>query len=150
MTKGRDTRADDPESLFEDGESFMDSEQYPEALRRFRAAWDALAEPKGEQGRAIQILAAIADCHFYTGNWEECHNVMQQALRCGADIGNPFVRLRLGQSLYELGNEQEAANWLVPVYLMNGRAPFEDDDPKYLEFFRDKLRPPEGGWPEGW
>ncbi len=61
-----------------------------------------------------------------------------------------FFRLRLGQSLYELGDEQEAANWLVPVYLMEGRTPFEIDGLKYLEFFRNKLKEPQGGWPDGW
>jgi hypothetical protein len=75
---------------------------------------------------------------------------VQHAFRCGADLGNPFFRLRLGQSLYELGDEQEAANWLVPVYLTEGRKPLEGENPKYLEFFRGKLQPPQGGWPEGW
>jgi hypothetical protein len=65
-------------------------------------------------------------------------------------VANPFLRLRLGQALYELGDEQEAANWLVPAYLSEGPALFEDDDPKYLEFFCSKLAPPPGGWPEGW
>src|SRR5262249_6000853 len=129
---------------------FIEDEEFADALARFQAAWNALPEPKSEQEPAVQILAAIADCHFYLQNWEECHQAMQQALRCGAPLDNPFVRLRLGQSLYELGNEQEAANWLVPVYLTEGRGPFENDDPKYLEFFRDKLKAPEGGWPEGW
>ena len=26
----------------------------------------------------------------------------------------------------------------------------DKDDLKYLEFFRDKLQPPKGGWPKGW
>ena len=56
----------------------------------------------------------------------------------------------MGQSLYELGEAREAANWLAPVYLLEGRAPFEDEDPKYLNFLRTKLDPPPGGWPQGW
>ncbi|MBP3959221.1 hypothetical protein J8F10_28590 [Gemmata sp. G18] len=136
-------------ALFEEGEEFVDAEMFADALDSFQAAWDALPEPKADQEQAIQICAAISDCYFHLESWSACHDAMQNALRCGASVGNPFVRLRLGQSLYELGNEREAANWLVPVYLMEGRAPFEDD-PKYLEFFRGKLAPPEGGWPEGW
>jgi tetratricopeptide (TPR) repeat protein len=137
-------------ALFEEGEGFVDAERFAEALNRFEAAWSALPNPKEEQEPAVQILAAVADCHFHLGNWEACHDAMQHALRAGASVGNPFVRLRLGQSLYELGNQHEAANWLVPVYLAEGRKPFEDDDPKYLEFFRSRLQPPEGGWPDGW
>jgi len=141
---------DEAERLFAEGEEFADAEEDADALARFRAAWEALPEPRDEQESAIRILAAIADSHFHLGDWEECRRAMQSAFRCGADVGNPFLRLRLGQSLYELGDEGEAANWLVPVYLMEGRQPFEGEDPKYLEFFRGRLDPPPGGWPEGW
>jgi hypothetical protein len=63
---------------------------------------------------------------------------------------NPFLRLRLGQCLYELGEMKEAANWLAGAYLMEGQAIFAEDSPKYLEFVRSKLEPPPDGWPEGW
>jgi hypothetical protein len=99
---------------------------------------------------ATQIQAAIADCCFFLGDWDGCRNAVQEAFRYGADVGNPFLRLRLGQSLYELGDVAEAENWLVPVYLTEGLAPFDGEDPKYLDSFRSKLLPPPGGWPEGW
>jgi hypothetical protein len=138
------------EEAFELGDDWFVAQAFDLALRDFRVAWDALPEPKDEQPLAVKVQADISDCEFQFGNWEACHSAMQHALRCGLPLDNVFARLRLGQSLYELGNEQEAANWLVPVYLMHGRGPFEADDPKYLEFFRPKLLPPEGGWPEGW
>jgi tetratricopeptide (TPR) repeat protein len=138
------------EKLFDFGEDYARQGSFTHALERFQRAWEALPEPKAEQDLAVPTLAAIADCHFYLKDWDSCHEAMQRALQCGASVDNPFIRLRLGQSLFELGNEREAANWLVPVYLTEGRAPFAEDDPKYLEFFRGKLKPPEGGWPEGW
>jgi hypothetical protein len=128
-----------------------DGEHYSDALARFQAAWGLLLNTKEDvHGPAVQILGAIADCYFFLGTWDKCRETVQMAFRYGAELDNPFFRLRLGQSLYELGDEREAANWLVPVYLMEGRGPFEIDNPKYLEFFRSKLQPPEGGWPEGW
>jgi hypothetical protein len=136
---------DTVDRLFAEGEKFADAEEYGEALARFQAAWALLPEPKDDQEPAVQILAAIADGYFYLGEWDKCREAVQHAFRCGAELDNPFLRLRLGQSLYELGDEREAANWLVPVYLMEGRGPFEADDPKYLEFFRNKLHAPEGG-----
>jgi tetratricopeptide (TPR) repeat protein len=142
--------SDKVHELFVRGEEFAGAGQYTDALSRFQAAWDTLPEPKDDQELAVQILAAIADCHFYLGAWDKCCEAVQHAFRCGADLDNPFFRLRLGQSMYELGNEREAANWLVPVYLMEGRRPFMEDNLKYLEFFRDKLQAPPGGWPDGW
>jgi hypothetical protein len=141
---------DQAEQLFAEGNELADAEQHADALAHFRAAWDVLPEPREDQDVAIRILAAIADCHFYLGQWQRCRQAVQHAFRCGADMADPFLRLRMGQSLYELGEEREAANWLVPVYLQEGREPFEGDDPKYLEFFRGRLMPPPGGWPEGW
>lgn len=136
--------------LLVSGERLADAGQYSDALPDLQAAWDALPEPKNDQELSVQILAAIADCHFYSREWHECCETVQYAFHCGADLDNPFFRLRLGQSLYELGDEQEAANWLAPVYLMEGRTPFEIDGLKYLEFFRNKLKEPQGGWPDGW
>jgi hypothetical protein len=138
------------DELFAQGEEFIGAEQYTDALSSFQAAWDALLVPKEDQELAVQILAAIADCHFYLGAWKQCCDAVQHAFRCGADVGNSFFRMRLGQSLYELGNEREAANWLVPVYLMEGREPFSAYDPKYLESFRNQLKTAPGGWPDGW
>jgi hypothetical protein len=141
---------DDVDRLVAAGEQFAQAARHDEALPQFRAAWEAMPEPKDEHDAAVGVLAAIADCCFFLGQWDECHDAVQHAFRCGADLSNPFLRLRLGQSLYELGNVHESANWLVPVYLMEGCEPFENDDPKYLESFRSRLEPPEGGWPEGW
>src|SRR5579883_2690979 len=83
--------------LFAEGEAFADDDE--QALARFRAAWDLLPDPKEEQGLAVQVLAAIANSHFYRGDWDECRQAVQDAFRCGADVANPFLRLRLGQSL---------------------------------------------------
>jgi hypothetical protein len=136
--------------LFDMGEGYVDAQEDGAALRCFRAAWNALPEPRDEQGPAVRILAAIADVHFHLGEWDACRAAVQHAFRCGADVANPFLRLRLGQCLYELGDEGEAANWLVPAYLSEGLSLFEDVDPKYLAFVRSRLEPPSGGWPEGW
>jgi tetratricopeptide (TPR) repeat protein len=144
---------DEPESvedLIVQGEAFVDVEEDAEALEWFRSAWEALPAPREEQEPAARIWAAIADCHFHLSQWADCRDAVQYAFRCGEDMDNPFLRLRLGQALYELGDEHEAANWLVPAYLSEGRSLFEDDDPKYLEFFHGRLDPPPGGWPEGW
>ena len=137
--------------LFVEGEELTNDEQYSKALDRFQSAWNLLLNNKELHDElAVQVLGAIADCYFFLRAWDKCRETVQQAFRLGAELDDVFLRLRLGQSLYEQGEEREAANWLVPVYLTEGRKPFEMDDPKYLEFFRGRLQTPKGGWPEGW
>lgn len=141
---------EDAERLLAEGDDLADAGKDAAALVRFRAAWSSLPEPRDQQELAVRILGAIADCHFHLGEWESCREAVQQAYRCGADLDNPFLRLRIGQSHFELGDEREAANWLLPAYLSEGRALFEQDDPKYLDFLKGRLEPPPGGWPPGW
>jgi hypothetical protein len=150
MAKKRSDVQAQVERLCEAGEKLVDKKDHKAALEKFQAAWDLLPDSKEEQDPAITLLGAIADCKFYLHDWDGCVDAIQLAFHCGADVGNTFLRLRLGQSLYELGIEREAANWLVPEYLCEGRKPLKGDDPKYLEFFRSKLDPPVGGWPKGW
>jgi hypothetical protein len=141
---------DEIERFMDEGNQLAASGQHAEALQRFGAAWQALPDPKEEHDLAIGILGAIADMCFFLRRWQDCQDAVQHAFRCGADVSNPFFRLRLGQSLFELGNVQESTQWLVPVYLAEGRGPFAGEDPKYLDSFHAALRAPPGGWPEGW
>ncbi len=141
---------DNAERLFAQGENYADANIGGAALNCFRAAWEVLPEPREAQPPAVRIQAAIADECYFIGEWANCRDAVQHAFRCGADQANPFLRLRLGQALFELGEQAEAENWFVPAFLAEGPSLFADDDPKYLASFRDKLLPPPGEWPEGW
>ena len=87
---------EEAEQLFATGNRLSAAANNLEALGWFQAAWSALPPPREEQEPAIRILGAIADCHFLLGQWEECRRAVQHAFRCGADLDNPFLRLRLG------------------------------------------------------
>src|SRR5262249_33600667 len=82
--------------------------------------------------------------HFHLGQWEECRRAIQDAFRCGEDVSNPFLRLRLGQAPFELGGVAEAANWLTQGYPGKGLRPFKGEDPEELETFRGQREPPAG------
>ena len=97
------------------------------------------------------LLTAIGDMHFQMARFPEGRAALMEVMKLFDDArGNPFVQLRLGQCMLELGEEKEAANWLAGAFLSEGRQLFEGDNPKYLEFIKCKLEPPPGGWPDGW
>ncbi len=75
---------------------------------------------------------------------------LMTTIKCDGATANPFLRLRLGQCLLELGELNEAANWLAGAFLLEGNKIFDDDDPKYLDFIKSKLAAPPGAWSEGW
>jgi hypothetical protein len=111
--RGKSEEPDELNWLLTEGERFADTGNYSEALSHFQTAYEILLKTGGnDHEEAIQILGAIADCHFFLGAWDKCGETVQEAFRRGVELDNPFFRLRLGQSLYELGKESEAANWL--------------------------------------
>jgi tetratricopeptide (TPR) repeat protein len=136
--------------LCAEGDELLDQGRYEDALARYGSAWQLLPEPRTDWSAGEWIMAAIGDVRYHQGDFAASRQAFMMALKCGGSPDNPFLRLRLGQCLFELGDRQEAANWLAGAYLLEGKKLFADDDPKYLEFIKAQLQPPPGGWPEGW
>ena len=131
------------------GNDLMDAGDYDAAIEQFTAAWNLLPEPKDEWEAATWLLAGLADAHFFQQDYRSMRPLLMQAMQSDEARANPFLCLRLGQCLYELNEQPEAANWLAHAYLEEGIGIFEMDDPKYLKFVNSRLSPPPGGWPEG-
>jgi tetratricopeptide (TPR) repeat protein len=139
------------EALCAKGDNLAEDGEYAKAIAEYDAAWDLLPTPKANWEAALWILTAIGDAHFHDDNWQACRKVLQKAVKgCGGAVENPFIRLRLGQSLFELGELREAANWMTPAFLTEGKGLFAAENPKYLAFLKGQLQPPPAGWPEGW
>lgn len=135
--------------LCAEGDELLVEERHDDALARYHSAWELLPEPRTDWEAAEWIMAAIGDANFFQGEIAAAREAFVTAVKCGSP-DNPFLRLRLGQCLFELGEMQEAANWLTGAYLLEGKKIFAEDDPNYLDFVKSQLEPPPGGWPEGW
>ncbi|GAA5170149.1 hypothetical protein GCM10025770_32660 [Viridibacterium curvum] len=135
--------------LSEEGNALQEAGRLDEALSSFQRA-EALLPP-GNWEAGMWLLAAIGDVQFQKKNFKESRTAFMDAVKYYDDAkGNAFIRMRLGQSMLELGEEKEAENWLAGAYLMLGKGLFIHEDPKYLLFVKSKLKPPKGGWPDGW
>jgi len=137
--------------LTEDGNVLADASDSAGALACFRAAWELLPEPRLDWDAALWLLVSIGDMEFQLGHYERARQELMSAVKHFEEApANSFIRLRLGQVLFELAKDEEAASWLAGAYLMEGKRIFENEDPKYLAFIKPKLKAPPGGWPEGW
>ena len=67
-------------------------------------------------------------------NYPAALTALEHAMRCPEAIGNPFIHLRLGQTQFELGNKDRAADELMRAYMGAGAEIFAEEAPKYLEF----------------
>jgi hypothetical protein len=139
------------ERLSEAGNQHAAADQVAQALSCFNAAWELLPEPRVDWSAGLWLLAAIGDVQFQSGQFAGGRETLMTAMKFyGEAPGNPFLRLRLGQCMYELGEEREAANWLAGAFITEGMALFGGEDPKYAVFVKSQLQAPPGGWPEGW
>lgn len=135
------------EILSKEGNTLADKGKYHEATEKFITALDLLPEPLEQWEACTWLLTAIGDMNFMQGSYEYAKRALSDAMHCPNAIGNPFIHLRLGQSQYELGNKERAADELARAYMGAGKEIFETEDTKYFEFLKTVLKPPaDGKW----
>jgi tetratricopeptide (TPR) repeat protein len=119
-------------ALCAEGYRHYDNKEYKEALRFFYKAWTALPKPQANYEQGGWVLTAIGDCYFRSGQWEQGRESLSSALHCPNMKGNPFIHLRLGQCLFELGKRDVACEHLEQAYMNSGSKLFQSELPKYL------------------
>jgi tetratricopeptide (TPR) repeat protein len=149
MTELPDTLHAEITRLSDAGNDLAAAGQYENAITLFRQALALIPAPQENWDATMWLWVAIGDMQFLLGRFAESRASFMDVVKYFDDgRANPFVRLRLGQSMLELGESQEASNWLAGAYLQDGAALFAEEDPKYLAFIKTQLKPPPGGWPD--
>lgn len=116
------------------GDKLAQAGKYDMAIATYQQAWDLLPEPKENWESAGWILAAIGDAYFLSERHTLAEQTFGRAITSCGGLGNPFLHMRRGQSLFELGLKDAAADELMRAYMAGGRAVFADENPRYLEF----------------
>lgn len=123
------------------GDAAAEAQDFPNAISRYDAAYQLLPVPKEQWEAALWILVAKGDALFQSGQFESARQQFVLALANGAQ-GNPFVQLRFGQALAELGDVNRAKEWLASAWVSEGDEIFEDEDPKYIRLVPPEVRGP--------
>lgn len=118
--------------LCSEGYALYDGGDMRAALRKFYAAWMTFPKPQTDFAEAGWVLTAIGDTYFRNKQFSQGKEALASALHCEGMIDNPFIHLRLGQCLLELGHKRQACNHLSTAYQRAGRRLFEKEAPKYL------------------
>ncbi len=128
------------DGLCRKGDQFAGMEQYDDAIQKYGEAWDLLPDPKDQWPAATWILMSAGDAHFRLHEYADSANLLWDAIDYPDGDANPFLYLRLGQSLLELGQLSDAADALEEAFRLGGEELFEGEDPKYLGFVRTQLK----------
>jgi tetratricopeptide (TPR) repeat protein len=122
--------------LSAEGDALATQKKRDEALGRYEEAWALLPAPKTQWEAARWLLAAIGDAHFFSRRFNESLDAFTSAIVDAGGLGNPFLHLRRGESLFELGRTREAADELMRAHMGGGLEIFTPEDPKYLAYLK--------------
>jgi tetratricopeptide (TPR) repeat protein len=149
MPKLPDDVYDQIERLSERGNALATENKFSEALASFREALALVPVPIENWDAGMWLLVSIGDMQFMLNDFDGARDSFMSVAKISDDAqANPFVCLRLGQSLFELDDKPRAADWLARAFLSEGASIFSHDHSKYLTFIKTQLKPPPEGWPE--
>jgi tetratricopeptide (TPR) repeat protein len=112
--------------------------RFSSAREAYLAAWELLPEPRVQHEEACAVLGSLGDVAFFEGDYPAALRSYDTALSCPGGDDNPYLHLRRGEVLLELGDEASAAGSLSRAYGVGGSLIFADEDPKYLEFLHGR------------
>jgi len=131
--------ADKLDQLSERGNVLLDDRQdWRGAIEQWREALTLLPEPKRQWEAWTWLNASIGEA-FWTGRaLEDAKAALFDALNGPDGHINPFILLRLGQTLVDLGDTERGVEYLLRAYMLDGEDVFERDGRPYLKLLRDR------------
>ena len=85
--------------LCEVGNAFVENDKIEKAIESYLTALDLVPLPKNNWETSIWIYTALGDANFDINDYEKAKINLYNALNCPDGITNPFILLRLGESL---------------------------------------------------
>ena len=79
-----------------------------DSAQKYKEALDIIPEPKTSYETATWILVSIGDMYFKDKQYDMARDYFFEAKNCPNGVSNPYVLFRLGQSLVEMNDENEA------------------------------------------
>lgn len=125
--------------LCNEGDAFVEKGKDDKAIESYIAALDLVPLPKTDWETSTWIYTALGDTYFLNREYEKAKSNLYNARNCPDGISNPFILLRLGESLFECGELDKAREYLLRAYILEGYKLFFNEDDKYFELIKDMI-----------
>ncbi len=117
------------EALSEQGEEALDQGRFEEALDLYNQVLAILPEPREKWEAYVWLKAAMGDACFFMDRFDDGLDHFYEAYTAsGPQNMNPFIVYRLGQIYRRLGDEENALEFLMRAYMLEGADIFEDEE----------------------
>lgn len=131
--------ADEVEKFSERGNALLDEQNdWRGAVAQWRQALALLPEPKSQWEAWTWLNASIGDANRQGLALEDAKAALLDALGGPEGNENPFILLRLGQTLVDLGDTNCGVEYLLRAYMLDGNEVFASDGAHYLQMLRDR------------
>lgn len=129
------------DELSEIGNECYDDGDYDGAIAVWKEALQLIPEPTHTYAESQWLETSIGDAYFLQ---QEDAVALDYFLRAKRNIEenayqNPFLLLRLGQTHLDAGQLEDATEYLIRAYMMEGEELFEEEDDRYFEFLKTRV-----------
>ena len=131
---------EDIERICRAADDFLDEGNTKEAYRKYKEALDIIPNPKTSYETATWIFVSIGDLFFKNKQYDMARDYFFEAKNCPNGVSNPYVLFRLGQTLVETKDNNQAKEFLLRAYMLVGEDIFWDEDEKYYNVIKDLIK----------
>ncbi len=131
---------EDIERICRAADDFLEEGNIKDAYRKYKEALDIIPNPKTSYETATWIFVSIGDLFFKNKQYEMARDYFFEAKNCPNGVSNPYVLFRLGQSLVETQDNNQAREFLLRAYMLVGDDIFWDEDEKYYNVIKDLVK----------
>ncbi len=119
-------------------EDLMEKKEYKKAVKLYKKAFKALQYPVQDFLNELRIQEGMGEAYFHLGAYKKTIDILSKiwVTPYGEETDNPYVLLRLGQSLIESGASEQGLEFLLKAYTVGGLEIFNHEDPKYFNFIK--------------
>lgn len=117
----------------------VERSEYEKAIEKYLEDLELVPGPKSNWEASTWIYTALGDTYYLMGDFKASKNFLFDAINCPDGIVNPFIMLRLGESLYELGEVHKSKEYLIRAYMLEGYSIFYDENDKYFDLIKNEI-----------
>jgi tetratricopeptide (TPR) repeat protein len=114
--------------------------RWEEAEKHYLHSWKLFPEPKYGWGMSQMMLYFLAEFYLEWKKYDLAKKWAQEVFKCEPNPGDGTPYLFLGKIHYEEGQLDEARKHFEKAHEVSGRRVFQDEDPKYFKFLKDKRK----------
>ena len=123
-------------AICEHADMLVKMKEYSFAISKYFEALSLIPDPKREYKAATWIYTSIGETYWKLRDY---HNAGAQFFNALTSVGgdqSARLNLRVGECLYECGDDTHYPEYLCKAYMLDGEHAFEEEDPKYFEAIR--------------